>query len=143
VWQERTCGPRGARTRTSPSNRERVVYLSPAGPNPLDQRDDFSGPFLRHGSLNSLFQVALYLPSEGEEITTSKVVMTFASTFLGRNARADRVGRAPAPRRHAPLEVLARERGERERYEREVRDRCEKDRRVREERERERREREV
>ena len=33
------------------------------GPNPLDPRHDFSGPALRHGSLNSLLQVALHLPS--------------------------------------------------------------------------------
>ena len=33
------------------------------GPNPLDHGDDFSRPALRHGSLNSLFQVASYLPS--------------------------------------------------------------------------------
>ena len=32
----------------------------PPGPNPHNRRDDFSGPALRHGSLNSLFQVALY-----------------------------------------------------------------------------------
>ena len=30
---------------------------------PLNHRDNFSKPALRHGSLNSLFQVALYLPS--------------------------------------------------------------------------------
>ena len=35
----------------------------PTGPNPLHHRDDFSRPALRHGSLNSFFQVALYLPS--------------------------------------------------------------------------------
>ena len=29
----------------------------------LNHRNDFSRPALRHGSLNSLFQVALYLPS--------------------------------------------------------------------------------
>jgi hypothetical protein len=39
--------------------RERVLY----GLNPLNHRDELSGPALRHGSLNSLFQVALYLPS--------------------------------------------------------------------------------
>ena len=30
---------------------------------PLNHRHDFSRPALRHGILNSLFQVALYLPS--------------------------------------------------------------------------------
>ena len=39
---------------------ERVLYLQPTGPNPLNHRDNFSGPALRH---DSLFQVALYLPS--------------------------------------------------------------------------------
>jgi len=43
--------------------RERVLYWQPTGPNPHNHRDDFSRPALRHGSLNSLFQVALYLPS--------------------------------------------------------------------------------
>ena len=32
-------------------------------PNPLVHRDDFSRPALRHGNLNPLFQVAVYLPS--------------------------------------------------------------------------------
>ena len=31
--------------------------------NPLNHRDDFSRPALRHGTLQSLFQVALYPPS--------------------------------------------------------------------------------
>ena len=43
--------------------RERVIYWQPTGPNPLHHRDGFSRPALRHRSLNSLFQVALYLPS--------------------------------------------------------------------------------
>ena len=43
--------------------RERVPYWQPTGPNPLNHRDDFSRPALRHGSLNFLLQVALYLPS--------------------------------------------------------------------------------
>jgi len=33
------------------------------GPNPLNHRDAFSGSAVRHGTLNSLFQVAVYLPS--------------------------------------------------------------------------------
>ena len=37
--------------------------LTTTGLNPLDHRDDFSGPALRHEGLNSFFQVALYLPS--------------------------------------------------------------------------------
>ena len=41
---------------------ERLPYWQPAGPNPLDRRDDFSGPALRHGNLNSLFQASLYMP---------------------------------------------------------------------------------
>ena len=41
---------------TRTSRRERVLH-------PLNHRDDFSRPALRHGSLNSLFQVASYLPS--------------------------------------------------------------------------------
>ena len=32
--------------------RERVLYCQPTGPNPLNHRDDFSRPALRHGSLN-------------------------------------------------------------------------------------------
>ena len=42
---------------------KRARYRQPTGPNPLNTRDDFGKPALRHGSLNSLFQVALYLPS--------------------------------------------------------------------------------
>ena len=41
-----------------------VLYRPPTGPNPLDPRDRLSRSALRHGSLNSLFQVALYLPRE-------------------------------------------------------------------------------
>ena len=33
---------------------ERVSHEQPTGPNPLDHRDDFSRPALRHASLNSL-----------------------------------------------------------------------------------------
>ena len=44
-------------------HRERVLYRQHTGPNPLNHQDDFSGPALRHGSLNSLFQVASYLSS--------------------------------------------------------------------------------
>ena len=33
------------------------------GPNPLNRRNDFSRPALRHGNLDSLFQIATYLPS--------------------------------------------------------------------------------
>ena len=50
------------RIRRNPQ-RGKVLYWQPTGPNPLNHRDDFSGPALRHGSLNSLFQVTLYLPS--------------------------------------------------------------------------------
>ena len=46
--------------------RERVLYRQLSGLNPFNRRDDFSGPALRHESLNSLFQVALYLPSSGD-----------------------------------------------------------------------------
>jgi len=48
-------------SKSHPGERERVLYWHPTGPNPLHHRDDFSRPALRHGSLNSLFQVA-YLP---------------------------------------------------------------------------------
>ena len=50
-----------AQSRKSVKSRERVIdflYWQPTGPNPLDHRDDFSRPALRHGSSNSLFQVA-------------------------------------------------------------------------------------
>ena len=39
-----------------------IFYWQPTGPNPLNRRDDFSRPALHHRSMNSLFQVALYLP---------------------------------------------------------------------------------
>ena len=41
----------------------------PTDPNPLDHRDDFSGPVLRYGSLNSLFQVAFYIYLPGATVT--------------------------------------------------------------------------
>ena len=44
-------------------SRERLLSRQPTVPNPLNNSDDFSRPSLRHESLNSLFQVALYLPS--------------------------------------------------------------------------------
>ena len=43
--------------------RERVLYWQPTSPNPLNRREDFSTLALRHGSLNSLFQAALLIPS--------------------------------------------------------------------------------
>jgi len=46
-----------------PHGGERILYWQPTGPNPLDHRDDFSRPALRHGRLNSLFMVAFYLLS--------------------------------------------------------------------------------
>jgi len=59
------------------TERERDLYSQPTGPNPLNHRDDFSRPASRHGSLNSLFQVALYLPSytgyEVSEIITCSI----------------------------------------------------------------------
>ena len=39
--------------------RERVLDWQPTGPNPLDHRDDYSRPALRHGSLNSRFPSSL------------------------------------------------------------------------------------
>ena len=41
--------------------RERILYWQFTGPNQLYHRDDFGGPALRHESVTSLFQVALYL----------------------------------------------------------------------------------
>ena len=41
----------------------RKIYCQPTGPNPINHRDDFGRPALRHGSLNSPFQVALHPPS--------------------------------------------------------------------------------
>jgi len=38
---------------------ERLLYSQPNGPNPLNHLDDFSGPALRHGSLNSHFPGSL------------------------------------------------------------------------------------
>ena len=40
------------------SERERVLHWRHTCPNLLNRRDDFSRLALRHGSLNSLFQVA-------------------------------------------------------------------------------------
>ena len=37
---------------------EGALYGQPAGLSPLNHQDNSSGPALRHGSLNSLFQVA-------------------------------------------------------------------------------------
>ena len=52
---------------TTPSplgaERKRVIYSQPTGSNSVDLQDDLSGQALRHGGLNSLFQVALYPPS--------------------------------------------------------------------------------
>jgi len=42
---------------------ESVLHWQPTGPNAMNHRDDASGPASRHGSLNSLFQVAFHLPS--------------------------------------------------------------------------------
>ena len=42
-----------------PAQRERVLYGQLTGPNPLNHRDDSSGPALRHWSLDSLFQRGL------------------------------------------------------------------------------------
>jgi len=52
----------GSFIRTHPFQ-ERVLYRQPTAPNPLNDPDDFIRPALRHGSLNSVFQVALHLPS--------------------------------------------------------------------------------
>ena len=38
-----------------PVRRERLLYWQPAGPNPLNRRDDFGRPALRYGSLKSFF----------------------------------------------------------------------------------------
>ena len=70
--RSRTWGA-GTRSWSSPakftfSNRERVLYWQPTGPNPLNHRDEFSRPVLRHGTLDSLLQVAWYLPSENEKL---------------------------------------------------------------------------
>jgi len=45
--------------------------LTTSASNPLNHRNDFNGPALRHGSLNSLSQVAFYLPFEQEETPQS------------------------------------------------------------------------
>ena len=47
----------------SSADRERALYWQTAGPNQPHRLDDFSRPVLRHGSLNSPFEVALHLPS--------------------------------------------------------------------------------
>jgi hypothetical protein len=45
-----------ARIAPTAAERESVMDRQPTGPNPLNDRDDFSRPALRHGSLNSLFR---------------------------------------------------------------------------------------
>jgi hypothetical protein len=52
-------------------------------------RDDFSRPALRHGSLNSLFQVALYLPSY-EQADIYALWNTSAMTAMGQTANSVR-----------------------------------------------------
>ena len=61
ILRPRTRTPRPPRF--LPAERDRVLYWQPTGPNPLNRRDDFSSPVLRHLRLNSVLQVALYLPS--------------------------------------------------------------------------------
>ena len=50
--------PRSSGTTTGACS-ERLVYSQPTDPNPLNHRDDFSRPALRHGSLNSHFPGSL------------------------------------------------------------------------------------
>ncbi len=50
------------------SDRERILHWQPTGPNPLDDRNDSSRPALRHGNVDSLFQVALHLPSYARRV---------------------------------------------------------------------------
>ena len=45
------------------------------GPNPLNHRDNLRRPASRHGSLNSLLQVALYLPSSKAEVALRVVAL--------------------------------------------------------------------
>ena len=49
--------------------RERVHFRQRTGPNPLNHRDDFSRPALRRDYLNSLLQVAVYLPRDPRDGT--------------------------------------------------------------------------
>ena len=51
-----------ARIAPTAAERESVMDRQPTGPNPLNDRDDFSRPALRHGSFNSLFQLPSALP---------------------------------------------------------------------------------
>ena len=48
--------PPGSR-RAAPAS-ERLLYCQPTALDPRSHRDDFNGPASRHGSLNSLLQVA-------------------------------------------------------------------------------------
>ena len=55
--------------------KKRGIYgQQPNGPNLLHHQDDLSRPALLHGSLNSLFQVALYLPSYSLSISLSRAL---------------------------------------------------------------------
>ena len=58
----RSVNSRGTLTPFAPRG-ERVFYWQPTGPDPPHHVSDvFGGPASRHVSLNSLFQVPLYLP---------------------------------------------------------------------------------
>ena len=53
--------------------REMLLAQQPTGPNPLHRLDHFSGPVLRHGSLDSLLHVDARVPhvADGEETPAS------------------------------------------------------------------------
>jgi hypothetical protein len=53
----------------------RILDRQPTGQSPLNHRDYFCGPALRHGSLNSLLRVALYLPSSVQVYNTLTVTL--------------------------------------------------------------------
>ena len=67
-------------------NRRPLPHTLNPTPNPLNHRGDFSRPALRHGSLNSLFQVILHLPEEDEH-----PLVRFS--IFGRGYRVYRTGR--------------------------------------------------
>ena len=64
----KSCKAKLERGRLTGAGAERVIHWQLTCPNPLNHRDNFSRPALRHGTLNSRFQVALYLPSKQVKI---------------------------------------------------------------------------
>jgi len=82
------CSPRVSRACTATLLREkRVLYCQSDGPNP----DGFTGTALRHGCLNSLFQVALYICLPGG-VSKGRVLQHSCCTVQGSGFRVQGSG---------------------------------------------------